>query len=157
MTDMPGGSGNGPHAENNNWRCLIMSRLKKLLSDQRSLFLIIGAANTILATVIFAGLVHFFGPEVPSVVSLIISWFVSLLTGFFAHRVFVFRVSGRIFPDLMRYASVTYVTLVFNISALALLSDVLGLPPVPVQIGVILVAIVFSYVGHKFFSFRRKP
>lgn len=133
------------------------TRLKRLLTDQRSLFLFVGAANTLFATLLFSGLVLVFGAGVPSVVSLVMAWAVSLLTGFFAHRILVFRVSGRMLPDFLRYASVTYVSLLINIGALALLADVMGLPPIPVQIGIVLFAVLFNYFGHKFFSFRRKP
>ena len=132
-------------------------RLRRILTHQRSLFLIVGAANTLFATVLFAGLVLLFGPRVPSVVSLVIAWLVSLLTGFFAHRTLVFRVRGRILPDLLRYAGVNYVSLLVNAGALTLLSDVMGLPPIPVQVGIVCFVIVFTYVGHKFFSFRRRP
>lgn len=132
-------------------------RLLRLLGDQRSLFVMVGAANTVFATLLFAGLVLLFGPRVPSVVSLVIAWLASLLTGFFAHRILVFRVSGRILPDLVRYAGVNYVTLLVNAGALGLLSDVMGLHPIPVQIGIVCFVIVFTYFGHRFFTFRRRP
>lgn len=131
-------------------------RLARLLRDERSRFVLVGAANTVFSTALFAGLVLLLGPEVPSVVSLVIAWFVSLLTGFFAHRLLVFRVRGQLLLDLLRYAGVNYTTLLLNIGALALLSDVLGLPPIPVQIAIVGVVIVVTYVGHKYFSFRRR-
>lgn len=133
------------------------ARLKRILTDQRSLFLMVGAANTLFATLLFAGLVLLFGPSVPSVVSLVIAWLVSLLSGFFAHRLLVFRVEGHMLRDLLRYAGVNYLSLLINAGALTLLSDVLGLPPIPVQVGIVCFVIVFTYVGHRSFSFRRRP
>ena len=153
---LPGGTGHEPRADARLSRPLIQ-RLWRILAHQRSLFLMVGAANTLFATLLFAGLVLLFGPSVPSVVSLVIAWLVSLLTGFFGHRLLVFRVQGHLLRDLLRYASVNYVSLLINAGALTLLSDVLGLPPIPVQVGIVCFVIVFTYVGHKFFSFRRQP
>jgi len=68
----------------------------------------------------------------------------------------VFRVSGNMLVDLLRYASVNYLSLLINAGALFLLSDMLGLPPIPVQIAIVAIVVVFTYVGHKHFSFRRK-
>lgn len=130
--------------------------LKKIAADQRSMFLVVGAANTLFSTLLFSGLVILFGSSVPSVVSLSIAWVVSLLTGFFAHRILVFRVKGRVLLDLVRFAGVNYMSLLINMGALALLADVIGLPAIPVQLGIVCVVIVFNYFGHKFFSFRRK-
>ena len=134
-----------------------MGRVKRLLVDQRSLFLLVGALNTLFATLLFIGLVLLFGPRVPSVVSLVIAWLASLLTGFIAQRMLVFRVSGNAMVDLLRYASVNGVSLLINAGALFLLSDVLGLPPIPVQLTIVTIVVVFTYVGHKYFSFRRRP
>jgi len=129
--------------------------VRRVLDDQRLLFLVIGGANTVFATLLFALLLHLW-PGVPSVVLLAAAWAASLLTGFLAHRWLVFRVNGHFWADLARYTSVNYTALLVNAAAMALLSDVMGLPPIPVQIGVICFTIVFSYIGHKFFSFRRK-
>lgn len=153
---LPGGPEQEPSVEARRPRPWL-ARFKRILSHQRSLFLMVGAANTVFATGLFAALVLLFGPDVPSVVSLVIAWLVSLLTGFFAHRMLVFRVQGHLFRDLLRYASVNYVSLLINAGALTLLSDVLGLPPIPVQVGIVCFVIVFTYVGHKSFSFRRRP
>ena len=128
---------------------------RRVLDDQRLLFLAIGGANTVFATLLFALLLHVW-PGVPSVVMLAVAWAASLLTGFLAHRWLVFRVNGHFWTDLARYTGVNYVALLVNAAAMALLSDVMGLPPIPVQIGVICLTLVIAYVGHKFFSFRRK-
>lgn len=130
--------------------------MRRVVEDQRLLFLVIGGINTVFATLLFAMLLHLSGPGVPSVVLLTVAWAASLLTGFLAHRWLVFRVSGHFWSDFARYTGVNYMALLVNAAAMALLADVMGLPPIPVQIGVICLTIVFSYVGHRFFSFRRK-
>lgn len=156
-TGAPSGSDGQPQAVDDRVRGTIMGRVKRFLVDQRSLFLLVGALNTLFATLLFIGLVLLFGPRVPSVVSLVIAWLASLLTGFIAQRMLVFRVSGNAMVDLLRYASVNGVSLLINAGALFLLSDVLGLPPIPVQLAIVAIVVVFTYVGHKYFSFRRRP
>lgn len=127
-----------------------------LLKDQRVLFLIVGGINTLFSTALFAALVTLFGPGVPSAVSLCISWLVSLLLVFAAYRRWVFKVKGRWLTDLMRFASVNLVALLANAFALTALVEGAGLPPIPVQVVLTVLIVVFNYVGHKYFSFRRK-
>nr|WP_269450866.1 GtrA family protein [Stenotrophomonas sp. MMGLT7] len=117
----------------------------------------VGGANTAFSTALFAGLVLLLGPEVPSVVSLGVAWVVSLVLVFFVYRRLVFRVTGNGWRDFLRFTSVNVGSLLLNMGALALLADVLGLPPIPVQIAITVLVVIFNYVGHKYFSFRRRP
>ena len=131
--------------------------LQRLIKDQRVLFLLVGGANTAFSTALFACLVLLLGPDVPSVVSLGIAWLVSLVLVFLVYRRLVFRVTGNGWRDFLRFSSVNVGSLLLNIGALALLADVLGLPAIPTQIGITVLVVVFNYVGHKHFSFRRRP
>lgn len=130
--------------------------LQRFIKDQRVLFLLVGGANTAFSTALFAGLVLWFGPTVPSAVSLCIAWVVSLLLVFVVYRRLVFRVEGHFWLDLARFSSVNAMALLLNAVALTLLVDVAGLPAIPVQIGITVLVVVFNYIGHKHFSFRRK-
>lgn len=131
--------------------------LQRVFKDQRVLFLMVGGANTAFSTALFAGLVLLFGPSVPAVVSLGIAWVVSLVLVFFVYRRLVFRVTGNGWRDFLRFTSVNVGSLLLNAAALALLADVLGLPPIPTQIVITVLVVVFNYVGHRYFSFRRTP
>jgi putative flippase GtrA len=129
----------------------------RLLRDQRVLFLIVGGVNTAFSTALFAGLVLVFGPRVPSAVSLVLAWLISLVTVFVVYRRLVFRHrDGHWFVALLRFASVSIVSLLVNAALLTLLVDVAHWPPIPVQIGITLVIVVFNYFAHKYFSFRKK-
>lgn len=131
--------------------------LQRLIRDQRVLFLLVGGANTVFSTALFAILVFALGPDIPSVVSLGSAWMVSLLAVFFVYRRLVFRVRGQFWLDLTRFAGVNVVSLLLNAVALGLLSDIGGLPAIPVQIGITVIVVIFNYFGHKHLSFRRKP
>lgn len=129
----------------------------RLLRDQRVLFLIVGGLNTAFSTALFAGLVLAFGPRVPSAVSLVLAWLISLVTVFIVYRHLVFRHrEGHWFMALLRFASVSIVALLVNAALLTLLVDVARWPPIPVQIGITFLIVVFNYFGHKYFSFRKK-
>ena len=132
-------------------------RLQRVFKDQRVLFLMVGGANTAFSTALFAGLVLLFGPGVPAVVSLVIAWVISLVLVFFVYRRLVFRVTGNGWRDFLRFTSVNVGSLLLNAAALALFADVLGLPPIPTQIVITVVVVIFNYVGHRYFSFRRAP
>ncbi len=131
--------------------------LQRLIKDQRLLFLLVGGANTAFSTVLFAGLVLLLGSKVPSVVSLGITWVISLVLVFFVYRRLVFRVIGSAWGDFLRFTSVNVGSLLLNMGALALLADVLGLPPIPTQVAITVLVVIFNYIGHKYFSFRRSP
>lgn len=134
----------------------LYNRLMRLVDNQRIRFLAVGAANTVFSTILFAGLVLLFGPEVSPVISLCIAWVVGLLLGFSLHRRLVFRVAGHFWLDLIRFAGVNYLGLGINIGLMVVLVEVVGLPPIRVQVGIVAFMILYSYVGHKFFSFRRR-
>lgn len=128
---------------------------RRILSDQRMLFLLVGGANTAFSTLLFAVLVIAFGPEIPSAVSLVLAWVVSLVLVFFVHRKLVFRVEGRVLRDLIRFAGVNLASLFINVVALTLLVEVAGLSPIPSQLAITVLVVLFNYIGHKYFSFRR--
>ena len=130
--------------------------LQRLIRDQRVLFLLVGGANTLFSTLLYAGLVLLFGPKVPATLSLCIAWLVSVVLVFFVYRRLVFRVTGNGWADFVRFCSVNLASLGINAGLLLLLADVMRLPPIPVQIGITLLVVVFNYFGHKHFSFRRR-
>ncbi|MEN5374771.1 MULTISPECIES: GtrA family protein [Stenotrophomonas maltophilia group] len=129
--------------------------LQRLIRDQRVLFLLVGGANTAFSTALFAALSWLLGPSVPSAVSLFIAWVVSLVLVFNVYRHLVFRVSGHVLRDFLRFVGVNTLSFLFNAGALTLLVEGAGLPAIPTQICITVVVVVFNYVGHKYFSFRR--
>lgn len=131
--------------------------LQRIFKDQRVLFLLVGAGNTAFSTALFAGLILLLGPDMPAVLSLGIAWVISLVLVFFVYRRLVFRVSGNGWCDFLRFTSVNIGSLLLNAAALALLADVIGLPPIPTQVVITGLVVAFNYVGHRYFSFRRRP
>lgn len=146
---------NGADSRRSMWQAL-RDRIVRMTGDQRVRFLAVGAGNTAFSTILFAGMVLLFGARLSPVITLCIAWVVGLVVGFALYRRLVFKVDGHFWLDFVRFASVNYMGLLINIGLLILLVEVMGLPPIPVQVAIVCIMIAFNYIGHKFFSFRRK-
>lgn len=129
--------------------------IKALLRDERARFVAVGAFNTVFAYGLF--LLFEWLLDGRYLASLAASYLVATLVAFVLHRRLTFGVSGRerMLADFLRFESVYVVMLVVNALLLALLVGVLGWPSWIAQALSLVVTTVMSYLGHKFFSFRR--
>ena len=140
----------------------IVSLVARVARDQRVSFLLVGGFNTALGFAVFvvADLLvgrpvdAAFGETVGSLTTLAIAHVIGVIVAYLLYRRFVFRVTGRFWRDLARFESVYLVQLAFNSIALPLAVG-LGVPRIPAQLAIVIVSAVGSYLGHKFFSFRR--
>lgn len=126
-----------------------------LLRDERARFLAIGAFNTLFAYGLF--LLFEWAFDGRYLVSLVLSYALATLVAFVLHRRLTFGVTGRerMLVDFLRFESVYVVMLAANALLLGLLVGMLGLPSWLAQALSLIVTTVMSYLGHKFFSFRR--
>jgi len=136
----------------------VRTLVKRVLADERARFLVVGAFNTILGYLLFVGFELVIGDLVGYLVSLYASYAIAIVVAFFLHRHFTYRVtgSGRPLLDFARFASVYVVALAINTLVLPLLVEVAGWPVLLAQAIVVVFTTVLSYLGHKFFSFRRR-
>lgn len=132
-----------------------LSGALRLVRDQRVAFVLVGAGNTLLSLVWFALAYQLFGRAIGYMGALVVAYVLGVLCGFVLHRTFVFRVRGRVWGDLVRFTSVHVGALAANAAMLPLAVEVAGLPVVPAQALVMVVTVVGSYLGHRWFSFRR--
>ena len=129
--------------------------LQRLVRDQRVLFVLVGGANTLFSTALYAALVLLLGHRVLAVGCLLIAWSVSLILVFIVYRRLVFRVVGHFWRGLARFASVNFASLMLNSLLLLTATEVAGFHPIYSQIAITCFIVVFNYVGHKYFSFKR--
>ncbi|CAQ00750.1 GtrA family protein [Clavibacter sepedonicus] len=140
------------------------SRIRALLRDERVAFLLVGGFNTAFAFLLFAGLAATAGralddaghPVAGSLVPLAGSYAVAILVAFLLYRRFVFRVRGHVLRDLARFVSVYAVSITLNAVSLPLLVS-FGVERLVAQALIVVAITVISYVGHRWFSFRRPP
>jgi putative flippase GtrA len=138
--------------------------LLRLVRDQRVAFLIVGSINTLIGFGLFVAadvvldksLDASVGPILASLIDLAIAHVIGVLIAFTLYRRFVFRVRGHVLRDLARFESVYLVSIGINAVALPALVG-LGAPRIPAQAVILVATTVLSYVGHRYFSFRRTP
>ena len=128
--------------------------LLKVVRDQRVAFLAVGAVNTVVGFLCFAGLLVVLGQQ-RYLVALVCAHVVSVLIAFVLYRFVVFRVRGHVLADLWRFETVHLSALAVNFVLLPVLVEIAHLPVLLAQALIVLVTSVMSWVGHKHYSFRR--
>jgi Predicted membrane protein len=133
--------------------------VSRLVGDQRVRFLIVGGINTAVGYALFVAIELLVGQrfEYGYFVSLYGSFFLATLVAFWLHRHYTYRVTGtgNVVIDFLRFQSVYLVSLGINTVALWFLVDIAHVIPTIAQAFIVVVTTCVSYLGHKFFSFRR--
>jgi putative flippase GtrA len=133
-----------------------MNFIKQLLSDERVRFLLVGGFNTGFGFVIYAGFTFLFRHlEFGYMLALIISQIISLFVAFALHKKVTFKKEGHLIKDFIRFAMVNSVSYLINLAVLPLLVHGAHWHPLVAQFGVLVVTTLISFVGHKYFSFKR--
>jgi putative flippase GtrA len=132
--------------------------LLRLIRDQRVAFLIVGGMNAAIGTVWFVLFLWLFPRGAAGYLSaLICAHVAAVLCAFVLYRRFVFRVTGHVLRDLVRFELVNLSALGFNFATLPVLVEVLGWPVLPSQFAIVAVQCLYSWFAHRGFSFRRSP
>jgi putative flippase GtrA len=134
----------------------------KVARDHRFRFLLVGGFNTAFGFLVFVLLDFTVGRSLDaaghtvlaSVVTLLVAHLIASIVAFVLYRRIVFKVAGNLVIDFVRFESVYAVPLGINLVILPLLVAV-GIPRIWAQGAIIVVTTLFSYFGHRFFSFRR--
>ena len=114
----------------------------------------VGGFNTVFNWAVFSVLVWSFGPNF-YLWSLGIMYALGSVVGFVLYRRFVFPVKGNLFKDAARFQLVNLGPFIVNIFFLVTLIGWLGVNPVVGQTVFVVLNTIWSYLGHKYFSFRR--
>lgn len=131
---------------------------RRLFEQERIRFLVVGGINTVFGYAVFALLYVTAGHVIGYLGSLYLSYVVGVSLAFVLHRRVTFRAhetGGSPVLDFLRFASVYVVALAVNTVGLPLLVEFGHLPALIAQAIMVAVTTVVSYVGHKYFSFRR--
>jgi putative flippase GtrA len=132
-------------------------RLRSLLRDQRIRFLMVGATNTVVGYLLYSVLWLTLGSFIGYLGALYGSYVLSSILAFNLYRRFVFNVSGNVPIDFIRFQGVYIIALAINTVALPFAVEILHWSPLVAQFVIVAITTIVSYMGHKFFSFRRKP
>lgn len=130
--------------------------LFRLIKDRRVAFLAVGAVNTGVGFLWFTLFLFTVGHWLGYLTALLFAHVASVLCAFVLYRRFVFRVTGHVLSDLLRFETVYLVALGINALLLPLLVELAGLPVLFAQALIVFVTTLVSYFGHRLFSFRRR-
>lgn len=132
---------------------------RSVLNDHRIRFLFVGATNTGVGYGLFLLFDRFVFGDLPFgyLLSVILSYAIAISLAFVLYRRLVFVVVGHWVRDFARFVSVYLVSIGVNLIGLPVLVEWGGLAPWLGQLIMLVVTTVFSYVGHRWFSFRRPP
>jgi putative flippase GtrA len=117
-------------------------------------FLLIGGANTAFGLFAFAALYFLLPESVHYLIILVLANFVSVLFAYFMLKIFVFQTKGSYLKEFVRCYSVYLSILGLNAVLLFICVSLLHFPVLLSQIGVTVLLVIYSYIGHKKFSFR---
>lgn len=129
--------------------------VRRVVSDQRFQFLVVGGINTALGIGWFALFQSLLGAHVGYMINLVLGHVCSVLSAFFLHRTFVFRVKGHFWLDLGRFTTVTMTNFVIIAVLLPVVVELVHVTPIAAQAGLTVLTVLISWFGHKYFSFRR--
>ena len=91
----------------------------------------------------------------PHILTLLIVFPITLLTGFWLNKYVTFTQSSlRGYKQLWRYILIVAVNLLVNYFGLKLLVEVCGIYPTPSKMIITIITVVISFFGQKYFSFK---
>ena len=129
--------------------------LLRIVKHQPIAFAVVGVANIAIGYGLFVIWMLALGNDNLYPVALIGSYSISVLIAFVLHRTLVFRVRGHLARDLGAFIVVNSGGLVLNLILGTFAVSVLHAPPLPAQAVVMLIVAGVSFLGHRYFSFRR--
>lgn len=122
---------------------------------EQILYLAVGGWNTLFGYLNFALLYYFLNTRLPVMVILVVSYAISIANAYVCYRYVVFRSRGSVLREMPRFTSVYLVALAANLIVLPLALRWLPVSAYAVQAVFTAAVVVLSYLGHKYFSFRR--
>lgn len=122
---------------------------------EQILYLAVGGWNTVFGYGVWAVLQSLLGGYVHYLVVVLLSWPLAVLNAYLGYRLVVFQSRGPWLTELPRFSLVYLATLIANLAVLPLALRILPLNIYVIQALFTAVVVVASYLGHKYFSFRR--
>lgn len=117
-------------------------------------YLLVGGWNTVFGYLTFVVLYYLLHQQIHYLILLIISNILSITNAYIGYKIFVFRTKGNYLNEYLRFYVVYGLALLLNLILLPLVVELFKINPVIAQAIIMFINVVFSYLGHKNFSFR---
>lgn len=132
-------------------------RLKALWDRHREkiLYLVVGGWNTLFTYATFSLLYYLLSAHLHPSVILALSYVVASINGFLGFRYLVFRPAGNGFVEYLKYQVIYLPILALNMIGLPLALSHTSFNAYAIQAIFAIFAVIASYLGNKYFTFRR--
>lgn len=132
-----------------------MKRLYKKHQEKIN-YLLVGGWNTVFGYGVFVSLYYLFAAKVHYLVIWLISNILAITNAYIGYKAFVFKTRGNYLLEYLRVYVVYGGSMALNLIYLPFCVEILKITPPVAQAGWIAVNFVFSYLGHKHFSFSSR-
>ena len=129
--------------------------MRRIVTDHRFAFLLVGGFNVLQGVGWFALFHALLGDRLAYLYILVLAYLPAIVLGFVLYRTLVFKVEGHLVKDFVRFTLVQVAAFGINVVSLPFFHEVLRIPLLVSQALSVVVIIVFNYLGHLYFSFRR--
>lgn len=119
-------------------------------------YLLVGGWNTIFGYAAFVALYFLLADRIHYLILLIVSNILGITNAYIGYKIFVFKTRGDYWREYMRFYVVYGSATALNFVLLLVCVEVLKLSPPVAQGGLIFLNVIFSYFGHKHFSFKNR-
>lgn len=119
-------------------------------------YLLIGGWNTLLGYLIFVALYYLFRQIIHYLILLIISNILSITNAYISYKIFVFKTRRNYLREYLRFYVVYGGAFALNFILLPVCVELFHIQPVIAQGVLMFLTVIFSYFGHKNYSFKKK-
>jgi putative flippase GtrA len=149
-----------------------VSVVRRLLGSEKVRFLLVGGWNTLFAYGMLWVLDSLLHARLHYTLIVTLNWVIGVTQNLFTFKLFVFRTKGSWLKEYLRSYVVYIAAYVLNLAIISLVMELLRPSDLVLAIGAtsltvpklmvaalpaLLIVTVVSYVGHKYFTYRRSP
>lgn len=117
-------------------------------------YVLVGSYNTVFGYGTFVALYYLFGQRIHYLILAVIAYVLSITNAYVGYKIFVFKTKGNYLKEYLRFYVVYGFSLVLTLILLPIIVETFHISPVFGQAFVIVISVVFNYLGHKHFSFK---
>jgi len=133
-----------------------VSLISRVLARQEIRYLIAGGWNTFFGTGCFFFFYWLLHAHIHYMIIAVFTNILAVTMAYVTYKLFVFKTRGNIIREYLKFYSVYSVGIVFGLAALPFCMEKLHLNAYLSQTLILAVTIVFSFIGHKRFSFKAR-
>lgn len=126
--------------------------IEKKHFEQILKYLIIGTLNTLFGYILFALLLKV---KIFYLLSLLISHIIGTINSYVFNKKFTFKSKDKINGEIQKFFLVYTLMFIANFLLLYLAVDIFKIKPLIAQIPILFLTVVISFIGQRFFTFRK--